>query len=277
MHRSARLALAAASAALVSTAIGTNAAHAQQATAMALPSVSWKQSWSSEFNGKGGIPPEWLPLTGNGTDGWSHRALQYYQKENVSQDGKGNLVIAAKQTSAWDWFQHTVNNTGNRCWNGACQYTSGRVQTSGKFSQAYGRFAARIKLPTGNGTWPTFWMQRDKPPYAEVDVVEAVGRFPNLVQGYAHTEGRDGGGQHDLGKPLSAGYHVYGVDWTPDKIVWWVDYQPYAEFKTAGSAFNAPFYLILSLGIGGDFAGDPWFTGFPQSMQVDWIRAYKAA
>ncbi|WP_067482139.1 glycoside hydrolase family 16 protein [Actinomadura hibisca] len=234
-----------------------------------LPKARWKLSWHDEFNGRGKPSKAWTPLLGNGTNGWTHRALHYYQAGNVQQNGKGQLVISANKAGA---------GSNLKCWYGKCKYTSARVQTKGKFHQTYGRFAVRAKLPTGQGVWPAFWMQRTNRPYGEIDVVETIGSKPNLVQGYAHAHRKVGGGQVKLAKPLSAGYHTYGVDWTPHRVVWWVDGRPYAQMKAyRGWTFNAPFYLILNVQVGGNWPKSPNAqTRFPAQMAVDWVRVYKA-
>ncbi|MQY02887.1 glycoside hydrolase family 16 protein [Actinomadura macrotermitis] len=245
---------------------------AQEAAAaqakITLPKVKWKRSWSDEFNGRGKPSKAWTPVLGNGTNGWSHKALHYYQAGNSYQDGRGNLVITAAKTSS---------SAKLNCWYGRCRYVSGRVQTKGKFHQTYGRFAVRAKLPTGKGIWPAFWMQREGGAYGEIDVVETVGSKPRLVQGFAHAQRRVGGGGVTLAKPLSAGYHVYGVDWTPHRVVWWVDGRPYAQMKAYRNwPFNKPFYLILNIQVGGTWPGSPdKTTRFPARMQIDWVRTYR--
>jgi beta-glucanase (GH16 family) len=243
---------------------------AAQAAKLTLPKVKWKVSWHDEFRGRGKPSKYWSPVTGNGTNGWSHHALHYYRAGNAYQNGKGALVISAAKTGPKDRL---------RCWNGKCKYTSARIQTSGKFQQAYGRFAVRAKLPTGKGVWPAFWMQRASRPYGEIDVVETIGSKPNLVQGYAHQTRRVGGGTYALRRPLSAGFHTYGVDWTPHRVVWWVDGHPYAQLKRyKGWVFNKPFYLILNIQVGGSWPGTPTkATRFPARMQVDWVRVFRAS
>jgi beta-glucanase (GH16 family) len=227
--------------------------------------TKWRQTSSQDFNGTA-LPSGWTVSTGNGVNGWGHHALMSYQPGNVRLDGHGTLVITAAKAA---------RNSRLQCWNGRCQYTSGRVQTSGVFPQTYGRFAARIRLPIGQGIWPGFWMLGPK---SEIDVVETIGRLPRLVQGYCHSPTLSGGGALSLPQPLSAGYHVYGVDWTPTQIVWWVDGTPYARAtKKRSWTFNRPMQLVLSLQVGGTWPGSPnSTTRFPTEMDIDWVRTYTA-
>ena len=55
-------------------------------------------------------------------------------------------------------------------------YTSGLLTTKASFSQMYGLFEIRAKMPKGKGLWPAFWLlpvNRAWPP--EIDVLEVLG------------------------------------------------------------------------------------------------------
>ena len=164
----------------------------------AAASAAWKLVWSDEFNGPKGTVVDgskWVSETGGG--GWGNHELESYTSrlENASQQD-GNLVIKAlreKYTRGrWD----------------ARDYTSARLKTQGKFSQAYGRFEARVKIPRGQGIWPAFWMlgnDIDKPGWpdcGEIDIMENIGKEPTLVHGTIHGPGYSGangiGGSYGL-------------------------------------------------------------------------------
>src|SRR5580765_3914301 len=112
------------------------------------PSPTYQLVWSDDFNGADGSPPDaskWAIQTGGG--GWGNNELESYtaRPQNVQVSG-GNLVITAVKedyTGSDGILRH---------------YTSARMQTKGLFSQQYGRFEARIKIPKGQGMWPAFWM-----------------------------------------------------------------------------------------------------------------------
>lgn len=123
--------------------------------------------WSDDFNGPSGQLPDQSKWTFNtGGDGWGNQELQYYTNSpsNAALDGNGNLVITARRESV------------GSCWYGQCQYSSARLMTGGKFGQMYGAIEARIKIPTGKGIWPAFWMlgedllQVGWPQCGEIDV-----------------------------------------------------------------------------------------------------------
>ena len=179
------------------------------------------------------------------------------------------------------------------CWYGPCRYTSARLKTQGRFAQAYGRFAARIRIPRGQGLWPAFWMLGDNiasvgwPGSGEIDVMENIGREPRVVHGTMHGPGYSGangiGGPDTLPQGAFADtFHVYAVEWSPGEIRWMVDDTTYFR-TTPGSlppgtrwVYDHPFFLLLNVAVGGGWPGDPdTTTTFPQQMVVDWVRVYR--
>ncbi|MFC4060676.1 family 16 glycosylhydrolase [Planomonospora corallina] len=234
-------------------------------------------TWSDEFNAAAGTPVDgskWKFDIGGG--GWGNNELQYYTNstQNVYHDGQGHLAITARKG----------NPSGYQCHYGSCQYTSGRILTAGKFSQAYGRFEARIKIPKGQGIWPAFWMLGggDWPNTGEIDIMENVGSAPNTVHGTVHGPGYSGGGgiggSRTIGAPLGDAFHTYRVDWSPNLIVWYLDGSEYFRLTPAGIrgnrwVFDHPFFMILNVAVGGNWPGSPnASTSFPQTMLVDYVR-----
>jgi len=220
-----------------------------------------------------------------GGDGWGNRELEYYtnRPQNVYQQD-GNLVIKVLRE------RYTGVNGVTR------EYTSGRLKTHGKFSQAYGRFEARIKIPHGQGIWPAFWMLGDDiekqgwPACGEIDVMENIGKEPALVHGTIHGPGYSGaagiGSPYSLAdkKNLADDFHLYAVEWEPNAIRFYVDKDLYATRTPAdlpkGSkwVYDHPFFLLLNVAVGGDWPGNPDATSvFPQTMLVDYVRVYRRA
>jgi beta-glucanase (GH16 family) len=170
------------------------------------------------------------------------------------------------------------------CYYGPCEYTSARLLTKNRFEVAYGRVEARIKVPVGAGLWPAFWMlgtdidQVGWPQTGEIDIMEYVGRLPNQVFGTLHGPGYSGGQSYgkiyDLGKPVADDFHVFAVEWQPDKITWFVDGIPYFTatpddpfLQGKQWVFNHPFFMLLNVAVGGNFGGAVGpDTTFPQTM-----------
>jgi beta-glucanase (GH16 family) len=244
-------------------------------------------AWEDNFDGAQGQ----LPNPANwrfhqGTD-WGNQELQCYtdRASNASLDGAGNLVITARAES----FSGPASGIGGiPCT--ATGYTSARLTTEGIHEQQFGRFEARIKLPTSTGLWPAFWMLGANlptvswPKAGEIDILENFGRTPSTVYGSLHGPGYSGPNaitrRYDLvGNRFDADFHIFAVEWTKDRINWFVDSTLYQSIKPTYApgdwVFDHPFYLVLNLAVGGGPPGPPNGTVFPQQMVVDWVRVYK--
>lgn len=245
----------------------------------------WTLVWNDEFNGWKGDTPDrskWVIETGG--DGWGNNELEYYTNrvQNV-QVNQGNLIIMA---------HHEGYSDSQGAFRG---YTSARLKTQGKFSQRYGRFEARIKIPEGQGLWPAFWMLGDDfgkvkwPICGEIDIMENIGKEPGTVHGTIHGPGYSGdkgiGSPYTLpdGKKLADDFHVFAVEWEPQAIHFYVDDKLYATRTPADLpagakwVFDHPFFIVLNLAVGGNWPGEPdVHTKFPQSMLVDYVRVYRA-
>jgi beta-glucanase (GH16 family) len=249
-------------------------------TALTSADPGWHTTFEDEFAGSAGAQPNpavWIPDVGG--QGFGNNELQYYTAgKNTFLDGDGHLVIEAR-----------AGSDGHTCWYGPCRYTSGKVTTKdwGKpatFSQQYGKFEARIKVPVGAGMFPAFWLLGDDvdkvghPNSGEIDVMEALGHEPALVQQHAHGPGMNYGDAFSLPDGQSvADWHTYTVVWSPYNIEWQVDGQTTRTLTKAeagdGWVFDHPFYILLNLAVGGSWPGDPDpATVFPGRMLVDYVR-----
>ena len=237
--------------------------------------------WNEEFNGGAGTGVDgskWNFDTGG--SGWGNQELQYYTSgtSNVAMDGQGHLVITARKGSGGH----------NDCWNGTCQFTSGRIQTSGKFNQQYGHIEARIQVPNGSGLWPAFWMLGGSnwPTDGEIDIMEVVGRDPNRLYGTLHGPGYSGangyGNNIVAGSPWYQAFHNFAVDWTANQVVWTVDGQEYFRATPASLTaakgnvswvYNHAFFIILNLAVGGNFGqGDPASLPAESRLLIDYVH-----
>ena len=233
--------------------------------------------WSDEFNGAPGSPPDpakWVYDLGG--DGWGNQELEVYtdNRANSYLDGQGHLVIQTLQPAPG-------------------KFTSARLKTQGKFAFEYGRVEARIRIPYGQGIWPAFWMlgadsrRKGWPACGEIDIMENVGREPDTVHATVHGPGYSG--DKGIGKPFQLAparfaddYHIYAVEWTPDRLDFLVDGQSYHTVTPASLpagtkwVYDHPFFLILNVAVGGAWPHNPdRTTVFPQTMLVDYVRVYR--
>ena len=232
-----------------------------------------------EFDTDGAPNPAiWGYDIGTGMDGWGNQELQYYtdRPENVTINN-GVMIITARKED----FQGSA-------------YTSARLLTRGKFEQTYGRFEARIRVPYGQGMWPAFWMlgvpdspNEIWPSLGEIDIMEMRGQEPTKLIGSLHGPGYSAGNaiskEYILPNDrLDTGYHIYGIEWGPEYVNYYIDDVLYNQItpedlpEGAEWVFDNDFYILINLAVGGTFVGPPNSeTVFPQSMLVDYVRVYE--
>ncbi|MDD3643638.1 MAG: glycoside hydrolase family 16 protein [Candidatus Krumholzibacteria bacterium] len=234
--------------------------------------------WEDEFEGEAGASPDTAYWDFDVGTNWGNNQLEYDtdRPENVSLDGEGNLAITAREEEYL-----------------GCDYTSGRIVTRDRVEYAYGRFEARIRLPVGQGIWPAFWLLGADidavgwPECGEIDIMEYRGQEPNIVLGSLHGPGYYGGSAISKrylleGPGFDAGFHLFAVEWSEDRITWYVDDTAYFtvtpdDVPDGGRwVFRHPFFIILNVAVGGNFVGPPnESTSFPQTMLIDRVRIYR--
>jgi beta-glucanase (GH16 family) len=205
--------------------------------------------------------------------------LQYYTKQDTLNSivKNGSLNITARKQPKEEK-----------------QYTSVRLVTRGKQEFTYGKFEMRAKLPAGKGTWPAFWMlgtnieKEGWPKCGEIDIMEHVGYEKDSIFGtihseaYNHIKGTQKGKAIFIENPYNS-FHLYSMEWTPEKIVFMVDNQIFNrienEHKTTNEwPFDQPFFVILNLAVGGNWGGKYGVDDavFPAKYEVDYVRVYDA-
>lgn len=236
--------------------------------------------WNDEFNYTG-LPDSTLWTFEEGGDGWGNNELQYYTSKRLENAHveNGVLTIEARR-----------ENYNDRA------YTSARLITyPNNHSWKYGKIEARIKLPYGQGIWPAFWMLGDGifegnnwPSCGEIDIMELVGGGEgkdDVVHGSIHYSDINNTHVYNTGQyQLSNGifndvFHVFSIEWTQDKIKWFMDGNQYFSKSLAGTdltEFQKEFFILLNIAVGGNWPGNPdETTVFPQKMLVDYVRVYQ--
>jgi len=210
--------------------------------------------------------------------GWGNNELQHYTEANLenARVENGMLIIEAHK-----------KKTGNR------SYSSARLVSKQRQEFLYGRFEVRARVPSGLGTWSAVWMLPTDlthggwPTSGEIDIMEHVGFEPEMIYGTPHTGAYNGmigtqkGGEIKIPDAESE-FHVYRVDWTENKIEWFVDNKHYHTFEKKSDdvkkwPFDKPFHFIMNLAVGGNWGGakgvadDIW----PRRMEVDYVRVWQ--
>lgn len=232
--------------------------------------------WQDEFNTNTLNDAFWTHEMGNG-GGWGNNELQYYRPENT-YFSNGKMIIEARQENF-----------------GGSSYTSSRLITKGKKEFKYGRIDLRAALPKGKGIWPALWMlgsnfaQAGWPACGEIDIMELIGSQPGTTHGTAHYgTGTSTHQSKTASKTLpgsatfSEEFHVFSIEWEQNRIRWYLDDVLFHEITPAivGAGqpwpFNADFFLIFNVAVGGNWPGSPdGNTIFPQRMIVDYVRVFQ--
>ena len=253
---------------------------------------SWSLVWSDEFDGPAGAAPDAAKWSYDaGGDGWGNAELETYcapdsaapcdpAAPNAYQDGQGHLVISANRDAAGRW-------------------TSARLKTFGLKTFDYGRVEARMRLPTGAGLWPAFWMLGSNiqsvgwPACGEIDVMENVPELgADAIKATLHGPGYSGSDGYGRALRLPDGgrvddrFHVYGARWSPGRVEFYLDDPSQVFFVAARDGippgtewvFDHPFFMIMNLAVGGSWPKDPSpSTPNPAKMLVDYVRVYRSA
>ncbi len=243
-----------------------------QPTPIAIPE-GWNLVWHEEFDGESIDPENWTFDLGAG--GWGNGEAQYYtsRPENARLEN-GMLVIEARQEKYEDSY-----------------YTSARLKTQGLQNFQYGRLEGRLKVPVGKGLWPAFWMLGSNfngsnwPDCGEIDIMEYIGKEPDLIFGTLHGPGYSGAmGISQWNRQtynIADDFHTYAIEWEPDEIRWYYDDVQYhtvtrADVGEREWVFDQPFFFILNLAAGGQLPGPIGLdTVFPTQYYVDYVRVYQ--
>ena len=242
-------------------------------------STQWNIVWSDEFNGTNINTTNWTFELGSDCPnncGWGNSEREYYTgRTNNAYVSNGILHIVAQQ--------ETINGYS---------FTSARMTSRGLYSTpTYGRIQWRAKLPAGFGMWPALWMMGTNYPFVgwpacgEIDVVENPGNTTynqsSLHYGtdWQHVISKTGYYYFTGGDSIT-NFHTYELDWSASSEQFLVDGHLY-ETRSIGSPFNAPFFFIMNLAVGGTYPGTTSDSAiiasntFPKEIQVDYVRVYE--
>jgi beta-glucanase (GH16 family) len=270
-------------------------AEACAAPTSPLDNADWALVWQDEFEGDAVDSSKWDFDIGNGfydykhhawVAGWGNEELQYYTRDpaNVYVQDSVLHIRALKEPLH------------------GCGYTSARLKTRRRdgtplFSQRYGKFEFRARVPHGKGLWPALWLLPQDDAYGtwaasgEIDVMEIQGERPHEVLSSVHFGSSFPHRElvtHTLpivnpdGTPGSvADWHVYAVEWGPGEMRWSLDGQVWArqdfwwstslrdpdgqgrvarhadDLNPWPAPFDQPFYLVMNVAVGGNFPGVP--------------------
>ena len=247
---------------------------------------TWSLIWNEEFNGPVLDNNKWNILKWR--PGWVNNELQAYTNRDTNLYFKdGSLVIRALVEPGYFDKDYQGNDYNS-------DYTSGRINTAGKFNKTYGRFDIRAKLPKGRGSWPAIWMLGENissvgwPSCGEIDIMEMIGGSgfnDRTVYGTLHWQDNGSHANYGGSNSLSSGelfaeeFHVFSIIWDQNSIRFLRDDVQYHIMDIGGSElteFHQNFFFIFNVAVGGNWPGSPdGSTEFPQTMAVDYVRVFQ--
>ncbi len=245
------------------------------------PGTEWKLAWADECESDSINPDNWnfqVEKAGQFNGEWQ----RYTNSSENAYIENNQLVIKAIHESD----EHGMD-----------QYSSARLNTANKQTWKYGKIAARIKLPYGEGIWPAFWMlganinenggDTPWPQCGEIDILELYGSKDDgaieVNLHYANEKGRHasmGAIAYELEEGRFADdFHIFELEWDENEVIWFADGKRIAAMDINSdelSEFHNEFFLLFNIAVGGQWAGRPDdTTTFPQYMYVDWVRVYQ--
>jgi beta-glucanase (GH16 family) len=209
----------------------------------------------------------------------SNNELEWYQPDNVIENDS-TLRLEAR-------YEPATGTDGT-----PFEYTSGMVTTGppdsrspAKFAFQYGGAQARVRIPVGAEFWPAFWLlpasTESRP---EIDIMEMHGDRPTLNSVHLHSFDTAGirlswGDEYD-GADVSTGWHTFGIRWSEDELVWFVDgvaQHRLSADNDEGIVLPAePLYLVLNLAIDSEPHSAPAGPeAFPAALEVDWVQVWQ--
>lgn len=218
-------------------------------------SGNWKSIFDDEFNGNSVDTSKWWPnWYGNkGTtppDSTDDRTC-YNPKQVVVHNGEADLNAVKGGCKGHGRTYH---------------YTSGILQSYGKFEFTYGFMEARIWVPAGKGVWPAWWMINDN---GEIDILEAYG---DNVATFNYHGGVEHGGEKKITN-ATGGWHTYAANWEKGKVTWYYDGQEVGHVtSTKISTHKMPLILNLEIGPKDSAASN---AKVPSTMKIDYVRVWQ--
>jgi len=255
----------------------------------------WDIVWCDEFNGSSLDGSNWSQRLNGLGNPYNSTTQHCVDGDNVAVSN-GNLIITGKRETV-----DCLNNFTNPKVNKTYYYTTGNIDTKGKFSQKYGRFEARVKFPKVKGFWGGFWVspeQGEWPMGGEIDIAEYWGGYPNefgtaIWFGEEKSNPKKDDAKYVYPSGSSADqFHVYALEWEPTELRFYINDEyirtiTKAETIADGSnwPFDSEFYVRLTMDVGtdkipgnnGTWGGAPINDGaeFPVEMLVDYVRVYE--
>jgi beta-glucanase (GH16 family) len=239
----------------------------------------WQCTLSQEFNGTALDTSVWSVQT-TATSGF-HSGTECFMDDpdNVSVSA-GTLKLTAQREANWFSCAKPRNPYTTR-------WSSGMVMTYGKWSQTYGRFEIRAKMPTGKsrGLQTALWMwpvdpfkHGPWPASGEIDIAEWYSNRPGYVVPYIHYLAGEAQGATETGCAVDRveDWHTYALEWSPQTLTILYDGVRCLSITPPLHPFHQPFTIALTQALGvKNNVFDAATTPIPATTEIDYVRAWR--
>lgn len=225
----------------------------------------WDLVFSDDFNGQRLDYHKWTPR-----DPWEvvrNDELQAYVVKSFFPENGILKISCDDRASFYDGAKR--------------DYSSGMMTTLKSFSQLYGRFEIRCRVPKQRGFWPAFWLLPEDlswPP--EIDILEILTEKPRKIY-LTHHWAKPGhpkeyGGsitKELIGPDFSEDFHTFTLVWEKGSLKWYID--GVLKHEATREVPDKAMFLLVNLAVGGWAVRPDQATGFPVDFEVDYVRAWK--
>lgn len=236
--------------------------------------AGWKLIWNDEFQRDNSIDTtKWSPCERGGAD-WNNTMTRDPRCYKV----KGGVL-------------HLIGIPNDGADKAQVSFLTGGITSQGKFSFKHGKIEISARFKSARGAWPALWLlgvDGGWPKNGEMDLMEHL-NYDKMVYQTVHSQFTVNIDKKN--SPVKGGtaaikpdaFNTYGVEWNTEKIVFSVNgkvthtYPRVAEKGPAQWPFDQPFYIIMSMQIGGSWVGKGDAKDYPAGMEIDWVRVYEKA
>lgn len=234
--------------------------------------IAWKLKFKDDFNG-GKLNPRLWKRIDKGSSDWNRNMST---REDLVTVNGGQVHL------------HGVKNADTSA--DPRPVLTGGITTKDLFAVKYGKIEVRCRLEAQKGAWPAIWMMPQHPSggwpkCGEIDIVERL-NFDDFVYQTVHSAWTqahpDDPPRSGKGKIDPAGWNVFGLEWTPERIAWTVNGRYTHSYSKKGGdpdqfPWTSAFYLMMDMQLGGSWVGAVDESTLPTAMHVDWVRFYEGS
>ena len=253
----------------------------------------YKMVWNEEFDNAANLTKNWIAM--DWPAGRVNKELQTYKPGDRSYTDRDGVDRKTLEIKDGKLLINLFEGKDGKIYSGRIDSRDTTANHNGHAAWRYGYMESRIKLPSGKGTWPAYWMMPDRgknsdegwPTCGEIDIMEEVGNDPNVCVCSLHAIGHYHVNNTQVSdrKPIDnmeGGWVTYALLWDNDSISMYADGQRILTYPNDHNGYvnwpyDRPYYITLNLAYGGGWGGAAGIQDQlkPCTMEVDYVRVYQ--